>query len=301
MSQSKSFCVTINNYEDDCIDKIKTIEKITYAVFGKEIAPNTGTKHLQGYIQWKSKTRFATVKKAFEKIGLKPHIEIAHGNVEQNQTYCKKENDFTEWGEATKQGQRKDLERMYEMVVEEKASNCDIARELPATYMKYYKAVDRLRTDFAQEEGEKLIKKEFHKDKVKLEEWQEEAIDRLENQTDRQVLWVRDWKGNRGKTFLAKYIQANENAYYINGGRACDIAYGYNYQEYVIFDFTRSQEDNKTVNYSLIESFKNGLLFSPKYTSMTKVFKPPKIVCFSNFEPNVDMLSEDRWDRMNLD
>lgn len=301
MSQSKSYCLTINNYSDDCLDKLKSIEKITYAVFGKEVAPTTQTKHLQGYIQWTCKTRIKTVQKVLQKLDIKAAVFAAKGNVEQNQTYCKKEGDFTEWGEATKQGQRKDLERMYEMIVEEKASNCDIARELPSTYMKYYKAVDRVRMDFAQEEGEKEIKKTFHKDNVKLEEWQEEAIDRLENQNDRQITWVRDWKGNKGKTFLAKYLMANENTYYVSGGKAADIAFGYNYQEYVVFDFTRSQEDNKVINYSLIESFKNGILFSPKYNSMTKIFKPPKVICFSNFEPNINMLSEDRWDRMNLD
>lgn len=59
-------------------------------------------------------------------------------------------------------------------------------------------------------------------------------------------------------------------------------------------DLTRSQEN--MLNYGMIESFKNGVFFSPKYNSITKIFKPVKMIIFANWLPDKEKLSEDRWD-----
>lgn len=72
-----------------------------------------------------------------------------------------------------------------------------------------------------------------------------------------------------------------------------DIAYAYNYEPWVVFDFTRDKE--LIVNYSVIEHLKNGVIFSWKYESFTKRFPSPKIICLSNFTPEFDKLSKDRW------
>ncbi|KAH3697424.1 hypothetical protein DPMN_084925 [Dreissena polymorpha] len=39
----------------------------------------------------------------------------------------------------------------------------------------------------------------------------------------------------------------------------------------------------------------DGCIFSSKYESQVKTFKPPKVVCFANFAPIKDALSADRW------
>ena len=62
----------------------------------------------------------------------------------------------------------------------------------------------------------------------------------------------------------------------------------------MIFDLSRTQEG--FFNYSIIENFKNGYLFSPKYESCVKHFDVPHVIIFSNFEPEQAKLSEDRWD-----
>lgn len=87
---------------------------------------------------------------------------------------------------------------------------------------------------------------------------------------------------------------ATENAFYISGGKTADIALAYARQDIVIFDFAREQEER--VNYHCIEKFKDGLMWSPKYNSKTKIFRPPRVLVFSNFEPDVTKLSADRWD-----
>lgn len=46
----------------------------------------------------------------------------------------------------------------------------------------------------------------------------------------------------------------------------------------------------------MIESFKNGLFFSPKYDTCTKTFKSAKVVVFANWAPDKTKLSADRWD-----
>lgn len=48
----KRFCFTLNNYNDDDLEKLKEYAQqwCQFAIIGKEIAPTTGTPHLQGYM-----------------------------------------------------------------------------------------------------------------------------------------------------------------------------------------------------------------------------------------------------------
>ena len=128
---------------------------------------------------------------------------------------------------------------------------------------------------------------------VDLREWQIIALSLLENQNDRGVLWFVDYLGGSGKTWFAKYLSAIHNAFYCTGGKASDIAHAFKLEQMVVFDFTRSNKE--FVNYSVIESFKNGMFFSPKYNSITKKFAPCKVICFSNWDPDKNKLSMDRW------
>lgn len=97
-----------------------------------------------------------------------------------------------------------------------------------------------------------------------------------------------------GKTWLARYLVATEAAAYFQSGKKADIAKAYNSEPLVVFDYTRSSEEY--ISYTVLESLKNGLLFSAKYESVTKKFRPAKIICFANFEPKWDAMSADRWD-----
>lgn len=97
---------------------------------------------------------------------------------------------------------------------------------------------------------------------------------------------------------MARWLIATEEAFYISGGKTADIALAYAQQQLVIFDFARDQEER--VNYHCIEKFKDGLIWSPKYNSKTKIFRPPHVLVFSNFEPDRTKLSADRWDVHHL-
>jgi hypothetical protein len=295
MKRYRGFCFTLNNYTDEDLEILKNVSEVEYAIFGKEIAPTTLTKHIQGFIYFKLQKTISAVIKWFHGKGLKPHVEVCKGNIEQNITYCSKEGDFMEIGKRPKQGQRNDLIELFDDVKEGK-SDVEIMEKYGEIYLKYFKAIDRVRMNYRKEKSLEYMQEKYSD--AKLKEWQEEALKRIENQNDRQITWIVDFKGNTGKTFLAKHLLATKDTFYVQNGKCSDVAHAYNYEEFVVFDFTRSNEDR--INYSVIESFKNGLIFSPKYDSTTKIFKECKVLCLSNFMPEMHKLSSDRWDIMEL-
>lgn len=96
MSRHRSWTFTLNNYTEDDIARIELIE-CKYCVFGREIAPETGTPHLQGYISFDNPRHLGGVKALFGNDGV--HLEGARGTAQQNREYCIKDGDFTERGD----------------------------------------------------------------------------------------------------------------------------------------------------------------------------------------------------------
>lgn len=128
---------------------------------------------------------------------------------------------------------------------------------------------------------------------AELHGWQQAIIRLLSVQTDRQVLWIFDKEGGRGKTFLTQYLRDNHGAINMANGSGKDIALTYNGEPIVCFNYARSDTDH--LNYRVLEDLKDGMIFSPKYNSTMKTFDPPKVVCMANYEPEYDRLSHDRW------
>ena len=127
-----------------------------------------------------------------------------------------------------------------------------------------------------------------------LQPWQRLARRLLLDQSDRTVLWIYDPLGDTGKSYLAKYLKATlPSCILLESGKKADLANAFSNEEVVIFDYTRSMET--TINYSILENFKNGYLFSPKYNSSVKQFKSCKVMCLANFVPDLSKLSQDRW------
>lgn len=143
MSRARSWVFTLNNYTDADITRINSVE-CNYLVYGKEVG-ESGTPHLQGYISFANPKRFNGVKKL-----LQAHIAVALGNADHNYKYCTKDGDFFEKGTRPKAGKRKDLEELYENA-KEGQTDIDIGESNPSAYMKYYKAVDRVRLNYARQ------------------------------------------------------------------------------------------------------------------------------------------------------
>lgn len=95
-SPRKQWVFTLNNYSDPEFRSIKAqLEaSASYAIVGQEVAPS-GTSHLQGYVSFKRKLRFAQVK---DYIGDRAYVDVARGSPKKNREYCSKDNRFWEHG-----------------------------------------------------------------------------------------------------------------------------------------------------------------------------------------------------------
>lgn len=130
-------------------------------------------------------------------------------------------------------------------------------------------------------------------ERMELRLWQTYVDTLLQRQTDREILWIWDTVGNTGKTWMSNYISSCKGGIVMENGKTSDIAYAYGQQRIVVFDYSRSQEER--VNYHVLECFKNGRLFSPKYDSKVLTFKSVKLLVLANFKPDFTKLSMDRW------
>lgn len=92
MSRSKNWCFTSYNVDVEPFACVR--DRVQYLVYGREVCPDTRRRHLQGFVQFKIRTKFSTVKN-----WCNSHIETAKGTPTEASLYCKKDGDFTEFGE----------------------------------------------------------------------------------------------------------------------------------------------------------------------------------------------------------
>lgn len=111
----RNVCFTLNNYTPEDEARLANLE-CQYIVYGHEVAPLTGTHHLQGYIELSKQTRMNTAKHL---IGDTAHLEARRGTQEQAIEYCKKEDPaFYERGIPKLQGHRTDLDNARQIAIE---------------------------------------------------------------------------------------------------------------------------------------------------------------------------------------
>lgn len=102
--RSQGHVFTVYDYADKLDLLAKIAEKATYMVYGKEVCPDTGRLHLQGYVYFNSKRLSGPMAKK-----VKCWVRPARGNPEQNKGYCTKDGDYKEFGTLPKQGARNDI------------------------------------------------------------------------------------------------------------------------------------------------------------------------------------------------
>ncbi|UNY50594.1 replication associated protein [Chifec virus UA13_1727] len=137
----RRFCFTLNNYSDEDVEKCKSFitTKCKYGIFGKEVAPTSGTPHLQGFCSLNKPMRFSAIKKSLNN---SIHLEKANGSDEQNQKYCSKSGEVFEAGDPCRQGKRTDLETMVASIQAGTKSITEVASKFPTTYIKYYRGIE---------------------------------------------------------------------------------------------------------------------------------------------------------------
>lgn len=300
--RARNYCFTWNNYTSEDEARIAKAAECTwfqYCIYGKEVGEN-GTPHLQGYLQLKSMKSIKQLKKSF---GDAPHWEVARGSLADNQYYCDKDKDFTELGTPKKTAAQRGAEpweAIRKMIKEGDDYDIlynEIADAYPSMAGRYYNAILKWIADAKADAINKMSKQQF--EKAVLREWQKELIEKLEQQNEREIYWVYDEDGNTGKTFLAKWLHFCKDAFYFENAKKADIACAWQLEEYAVCNLTRDKEG--MTQYSIFESLKDGMVFSAKYESKTKVApKPVKLVIMSNWLPDVSTMSMDRWKILQL-
>lgn len=249
----RKLCFTFNNYNNIEYSKIVEIcESRSYLYCIGEEVGESGTPHLQGYIEFKTPKSWSTIKKLLPKA----HIEKAKGNRQQNLTYCKKDGKFK--------------------------SNFPVPLS------------EQVLAEYAD---------------VEWRPWQQEILDMYVQQPDkRHIYWVIDSIGNKGKSFLTRYL-AVKHKVLIAGGKKADVFHQVakrlenvdeeNPFRMVILDLPRHAQE--FTNYGLLEELKNGLIMSGKYEGGTFVFPSPHVIVMSNAAPDFSKFSSDRWKVIDLD
>ncbi len=89
--RSKYWCFTINNATPE--DRVQP-DYFQYLIMGEE-GKGTDTPHIQGYCVFKNRQYLSGAKKVWPRA----HLEIRRGTRDEASNYCKKEGDWSEWGE----------------------------------------------------------------------------------------------------------------------------------------------------------------------------------------------------------
>lgn len=290
---ARCWCFTINNYVETELELLRESlsgPQVRFACFGYEVS-GSGTPHLQGFVSFKIAKRFNAVKAL---VGERAHIEASRGSEEQNVQYCKKEGgQFEEFGDRSQQGKNKPLEGLIE-TVKSGVFDKKVLREMyPTVCARYDRFVDQVISDHRP-----VPPTASHV----LRPWQSALTEALSvPPDDRCVLFVIGEQGNEGKTWFAlQYCDLHKTAKIMEPGKKADLAFDVPVDVRVLFmDCTRTQ--NETLNYSFLESMKNGYILSPKYFSHVKRFGKVHVVVLTNSRPNLTALSADRYSIWLLD
>lgn len=269
---------TLNNYNDDLYTTIKEwldINAVSYVV-GKEVGKQNNTPHLQFCMRFENCRSFNSLKKIFNW-----HIEMCN-SWRDSVRYCMKEGEY-----------------IVKNIKEEDYADRPPARpgsdrptDRPATLLPH------------EEEYENYMMSVYSE--VKWYDWQQEIIDLVDNPpSNRKIHWYWEADGNKGKSFLVRYLDWKHNAIIANGKQG-DVFNQYKtfldeqkkQPKIAIIDIPRSHKDY--ICYSTLEKIKDGLIYSGKYEGGKCRLIPHHLIIFANFEPDKSTMSLDRWDIHNL-
>jgi len=156
-SRVRHIGIVWNNYSDKHLELLQEFYdniKGNYFIIGYEIAPNTGTPHIQGYIQLSNRLDFKEIlsRRTHKSI----HINRCDGTVEENITYCKKDDDWLDMGEPRLaiQGTEKSVQLWKECTDLAKQGKVDLIEHVaPKYYVIYYNTWNKLSSDFKKVKG----------------------------------------------------------------------------------------------------------------------------------------------------
>lgn len=134
--------MTLNNYTQEEYDDLLEVA-CKYMILGKEVAPTTGTPHLQGYFQFKTNMSPAAVKK----LNGRATWLLALGDSQANYKYCSKEGQYIERGERNKSRSEQaqtQKEKWRDVIRSAEAGTAK--EEYPSEWVRYHRILNSLFT-----------------------------------------------------------------------------------------------------------------------------------------------------------
>lgn len=202
-------CFTLNNYELDDVDGIlkwfDNDKKIKYGIVGQEVG-ESGTPHLQGFIHYDIDRKKAGIKFWKDTVpgGARAHFEAARGTDTENEGYCSKDGIYV----AT--GQPQESTNKWATIFKTAQTDLEAALEIdPEIAIKHYHQIKSIFNDYNRDKMDASLEV--------LRDWQSVAMQKLQQQQERKVLFVVDEVGGNGKSVLAKHILTTMNAWACQG------------------------------------------------------------------------------------
>lgn len=304
MSQSahkpaRRYCFTLNNptrAEARALDLLgqritnnDPANRLKYLVVGVERGGRAQTLHYQGFAIFNRPIRFNAAKNY---ISARCHLEATKGTSTQAADYCKKDGEYSEFGDIPKDaGKRTDLNEFTEWCksLDYQPTDQEVAATFPVLWIKYS---ERLR-NFID-----LVCPKPPLITSAPRGWQEGLAEVLAQPPHpRMIDFIVDHRGNEGKTWMTKWILSNypSKAQALPVGKEADIGLMVDETKSIfIIDVKRSKME--FLNYSVLESLKDQMIASPKYMSRMKFINTlPHVIVFCNENPDDTKLSEDRY------
>lgn len=295
--QAKKWVYTLNNpsqEEQDLVENLYLQHATVYHVAGQEVG-ESGTPHVQGFVIFNTPKRLTQVRPLLARA----HWESSRGTALQASDYCKKEGNFKEWGTlpAKTQGKRNDWERLREYVDElgQRPTRRELLLQFPHLMGRYERTVH----DYVSA----LFPEPSLTDSLPRDGWQLDLVNRLlEEPEDRLVDFIYDFEGGKGKSWVTKYFLTHhsEKTQVLRIGKRDDLAMAIDPQKSIFFiDVPRTQMEY--LQYSVLESLKDRIVFSPKYHSSTKILSHlPHVVVLCNEYPDRSSMTSDRFNVITI-
>lgn len=283
----RRWMITLNNYTEEEYEAMRLWNGVKYLIVGKEIAPTTGTPHLQAFFIADKPKRFAAMKKLNNRFSL----QVPNGTDYINSMYCKKGAmdkrafykskkpfgdgfDGFELGQLSGQGKRSDLDKFKDSV-KAGITNHKILRE---KHSHTWARCEKFCRDYIADH-KKITLKRNHQE---LYPWQVQVLEELlrgdegmtpeeEHEFDRRVTFVYDPIGDSGKSWFCKKLLADYpgKAMILHVAKHNDLfklvcdSLGSGPVNAIIFDVPR--EKVESASYGVFEMLKNGHFTSGKY------------------------------------